>query len=122
MALQADLCALPCATRAFDLVVCFRHLQHLRDRDEVAARLTDLARVSRRFLVVSYYSPRSLHRYQRRLLVVLGRRARDLEWTPASFLQAELARLGFTLRADRGLLPGLHAQRLLLAERAVRES
>lgn len=118
LCVQGDLSALPCAPRAFDLVVCFRHLQHLSDPGEVRARLADLSEQTRRLLLVSYYTPASLHRAQRRLMVRLGRRSRELGWSTPAFMAAELGALGFEVRADRGLLPGLHAQRLLLAARA----
>jgi len=116
--LQADLARLPCAARQFDLVVCLRHLQHLRAPAERLARLADLAGASRRLLLLSYYQAATLHALQRRLLVLSGRRRRALGWCASLEVHQALASHGFRVLSDRALLPGLHAQRLLLAARS----
>ena len=115
--LQGDLGRLPCEPRQFDLVACLRHLQHLRDSAERASRLLDLAGASRRLLLLSYYQGGTLHALQRRFMVLSGRRKRALGWCTSAEVHQVLGIQGFRVLSDRALLPGLHAQRLLLAER-----
>ena len=109
---------LPFADDAFDLTLCFRFLQHVRDPDRVGALLSELARVSRRHVVLSYYAAGSLHGLQRRLLRL---RPGDRRQALGTLTPAHLARLatqaGLRPVAERALLAGIHAQRVALFER-----
>lgn len=106
----ADARSLPFRDRAFDGVICVRLVQHLADpvRREV---FRELARVARRWAVVSVYRKAGLHHLQRRLLgrgrmcVSLGR------------IREELEAAGLRLERVAKPLPVLHAQTLLLLRR-----
>ncbi|MBL4847888.1 MAG: class I SAM-dependent methyltransferase [Planctomycetes bacterium] len=114
---QADLAHLPFRPKAFDLVACFRHFHHIRDPEDQRLRLAQIANVARRRVLLTYYEPLSLHALQRGFLVRLRRRKRRLGFMAPTFVHAELERLGFRVVADRALIPWIHAQRILLAER-----
>lgn len=93
---EGDLLALPFADRSFDVVVCCRLLHHLDDR-ALELVLGELSRVTRRLLIVSYWSGSSWPGWRRRLrlgrLDPAGRRERsDAELTAA------LTRRGFAIR------------------------
>ncbi len=119
--LEADLTRpLPLAADSFDLVLCFRLLQHLREEADQQRLLEGLAQVSSRHLVVSYYAAGTLHRLQRRLRVTLrGQPFRPLAMVPPGAMHDRFEAAGLRLLEDRALLPGLHAQRIALVERAV---
>lgn len=114
---RADLEEMPFDQQGFDLVVCVRHLQHVRDAEARSRCLAHLARVAKRLLVLSYYSPGGLHGAQRQILELLKKRKRPLGFVSRNWMLRELGRLGFRPLWDRAIFPGLHAQRLLLAER-----
>lgn len=67
-----DALAMPFATAAVDGVVMFRFLHHLRPAQQAVA-VAEACRVARRFVVVSFFHPCSLHHGQRRLQQLLGR-------------------------------------------------
>lgn len=79
--LQADACALPLPDRSVDGAVVFRFLHHV-DAQVAAMVLGEAARISKRFVVVSYFHPISMHGLRRSLAVlVLGRaRTRFSRW------------------------------------------
>jgi SAM-dependent methyltransferase len=58
---------LPFPDGAFDVVVCCRLLHHLHDREELAAVVGELVRVSGRLVVGSFWDRASFHAWRRRL-------------------------------------------------------
>ena len=64
-AVQADALALPFADRSIDGVVQFRFLHHL-PRPAMKTAIQEACRVARRFVVISFFHPCSLHHLQRR--------------------------------------------------------
>lgn len=64
-AAQAELERLPLADRAVDGALCFRFLHHVPSREARVAIYRELARVSRRFVVLSWFHPFSAHRLRR---------------------------------------------------------
>lgn len=115
---QADLQgALPFATGAFDLVCHLRYLHHAHTADEQRGALREIARVSRRWVLLSYYRRSNLHAVQR---TVQSATRRNRRRGPAMLDGATFARLvaaeGGRIAADRALLPWFHAQRFVLVE------
>lgn len=62
-----NIMAMDFAERQFDCCICFRLLHHFRDRQDKARLIRELCRVSSRFVVISYFSTRSLTTLKRRL-------------------------------------------------------
>lgn len=63
---RGDARHLPFADRTFDAVVCCRLLHHLRHDEERAALLAELVRVSRAWVLVSFWDAASWHAWRRR--------------------------------------------------------
>jgi len=109
---------LPFTSGAFDVVFNLRYLHHLHMRDEQRKAVAELARVSRPYVVLSYYRRSNLHALQRRVQHVTrgSRRQR-----PAMIESHEFDRLvrdaGCRSVSDQPLLSWLHAQRVVPLER-----
>ena len=114
----ADLTSrLPFPAGTFDLVFNFRYLHHAAEGEARRATLAELVRVSRRYVILSYYRGSNLHAVQREVQRVTrenGRRGPDM-LAPRE-LQGLAQALGCRILADRPLLPWFHAQRVALLE------
>jgi len=102
-AVQADALHMPFSDRAFDGVVMFRFLHHLPpDASRIA--IAEACRTARRFVVVSFFHPCSLHHAQRWLRQLAGaprtRYAVRLKRVAAWF-----AKHGFVLHESAAELP-----------------
>ncbi|HUR28124.1 MAG TPA: class I SAM-dependent methyltransferase, partial [Planctomycetota bacterium] len=98
----AELEHLPLADRSVDLSVCFRLLHHVPTRAQRVAILKELARVSRRFVLVTWFHPWSLHHVRR----WIGRDSRRYALTKAE-LASEALEAGLVLDAVRAQAPFL---------------
>ena len=117
--LELDLrSTLPFTDRTFDLVFTVRFLHHVRERAWRERLLADLVRVSRRYVLVSYYEAGSLHFLQKTLQHALKpSRGRRLAMVRRSELLRQVEGLDCRVVSDSAILPGLHAHRLVLLER-----
>ncbi len=112
---------LPFESGAFDLVFNFRFFHHIFDPEQRLHVIAELARVSRRYLLVSYYDDVFVHRTQKKLWKHRKHR-RTLPMVAARQIHAEFAAAGFRVVADRAVLPVLHAHRIALLERRPADS
>jgi SAM-dependent methyltransferase len=103
-ALLAHALALPLQDRSVDGTVVFRFLHHL-ERPGCRLAIAEACRVARRFVVVSFFHPCSVHHGARRLADLLLRRApaRHAVW-PRDLRRWFLAN-GFTARRTAAELP-----------------
>jgi ubiquinone/menaquinone biosynthesis C-methylase UbiE len=65
--IQAEVERLPFADDAFDIVVCCRLLHHLQDMESIEGVVRELARVSYRMVIASFWDAASLHALRRRV-------------------------------------------------------
>ncbi len=91
--IQGDLQHLPLAERSFDLVVSFRFLHHLA-KPEAATALRQLARVTRRDLVLSAFHPWSAHHLSRKIQNWLQRRPLPRHAHSPRWIREQLAHQG----------------------------
>ncbi len=107
---RGNVFTLPFPDASFDAVTCIR-LLHLQFSDADRVRiLRELARVSRRFVIVSIYQPTPLHLLLRRINGTPGR----LRFTTSEQLSGLVARSGLRLEARRPLQRGLHMQTFVM--------
>ena len=109
---------LPFASGVFDLVFNFRYFHHVGDRQQRRDTLAELARISRRYLIVSYYDRPLIHLAVKKLQYLPRRpRRRTVDMVPSREFKRLFQTLGCRVLADRAILPGLHAQRVALVEK-----
>jgi len=117
--IEASVFALPFATGAFDVAVACRLLHHFPAEVDRRAALGELARVARRYVVVSYWDAASWHAWRRRAPGWLRRRGHDTRVAIASrALDADLAHAGLTRIARVHSLRFVSPQTFVLAARA----
>ena len=101
LTVQADSLALPFADQSLDGTVMFRFLHHLPP-DLAQIALAEACRVSRRYLVVSFFHPISAHGLRRRLMELFTRRDRTRHAVTLASLRTWLHPHGFSLHRFGG--------------------
>lgn len=94
--LQGDALRLPLLPQSVDGLVQFRFLHHLSPSRQKLA-IAETCRVARRFVVVSFFHPCSVHHARRRLRDLVLRRAPTRFAVTTSALQRRFAAHGFRL-------------------------
>jgi SAM-dependent methyltransferase len=116
--IEASVFALPFATATFDVVVACRLLHHFSSPEDRRAILGELARVTRRFVVLSYWDAASWHAWRRRAPGPFRRRGHDTRVAIAArTLDADLAAAGLTRIARAHSLRFVSPQTFVLAAR-----
>jgi ubiquinone/menaquinone biosynthesis C-methylase UbiE len=110
--LQASAHALPLVGDAVDLILCSRLLHHFEHGIERAAVLDELARVSRRWVILSYFDAACLQAWRNRLR---GRFRGRFPVARRSFA-AEVAAAGLVERRRRYIRRGFSEQVWVLLE------
>lgn len=109
---------LPFRAGAFDVVFSMRLLHHIHDAEGRRRILSEFGRVAGRWAVVSFYKHNAFHALQRVVRRRLLRKPRTVKMVAWAEFKADCEAAGFVLRKKKGLLPGLHAQHILLLEKA----
>ena len=112
----ADAFSLPFPDRTFDLVHCMRLLHHFPEPASRILLLSELARVTRRQVLFSFYRRGTLQGIRRSL------RTSARVALPLSVLRDEARSAGLTLRGVVSLLPFVREQTLVLAERTAADA
>ena len=111
-----DIRHLPFKANAVEATFTMRLFHHGFARDEMAVILKELARVTRRWVILSYYRHNALHVFFRRLK---GFSSRIKMMTDEEFL-AEVKAAPLAVRSRRPVFPFLHAQTLVVLEKVHR--
>ena len=115
---RGDCERLPFADGRFDVVQCVRLLHHLPTEAQLEGCLRELARVSSRWVLVSYFRTLSLAHLRRRLKGLFRERAnhrRSISWAT---LRGAAARAGLRPVGSRCSAPLFSEQWFVLFERA----
>ncbi|MCK4578648.1 MAG: class I SAM-dependent methyltransferase [Candidatus Marinimicrobia bacterium] len=109
-AVNGEAGALPFRDNIFDVVFSFRLLQHMHETDERMAIYREFRRVSRKWIIASYYQRTRTHQLfrrispkQSRITMLSGRQFED-----------EVQAAGLSMVANLAVIPGLHAHRIAL--------
>lgn len=113
-----DITLLPFKDDSFEGMVTFRLFHHLVDRETRIAAFNEAARVSRRFLLISYYSSNSLHKFSRRLNRNISIRNGRKAFLDPVIIREEAASAGWQLVHSCKVLPLIHAQTVALFQKS----
>ena len=102
--------------QSFDLVFNFRFFHHIESDQQRRHVVAELARLSRRFLIVSYYYDAPVHRLQKHLWRRKGH-VRKLPMIKTSELRQLFEQQGFEMISDWALFPVIHAHRIAVFKR-----
>lgn len=114
---KQDIEALTYADRSVDTIVCFRLFQHFPTPAIRQRAVSEMCRVSRQYVVMSYFSPYSWTQAKDMLKDKLG--IRKLRKYPTSLTEVEgyFEKCGYRLVKDFAQLPLLHTLHLAVFER-----
>ncbi len=117
---QLDLHRLALADNSVDLVTCIRLFHHLKS-DARAAILCELARVSRRYVIINVSLSSPIYRGRRRLKRALGQAVSQESSTWAE-IRRESAAAGLRLEAQRFVWPLVSEDLILLFRKTTADS
>lgn len=111
-----DLRNLPFKDATFEATFTVRLFQHKVAKEQMGEILKELARVSRRWVTLSYYKNTALHTFWRK---ARRRSSRISQLSPKKFIQYTQA-ASLKVRFQYTVIPLLHAQVLVALEKAVK--
>jgi cyclopropane fatty-acyl-phospholipid synthase-like methyltransferase len=114
---RQDVESIQYAAGTFDAAICFRLFHHFPKPDIRQRAITELCRVSSRFVLVSYFSPWSFTSFKRRLGRVRGGATSQKFATPLSEVCGYFDRCGFKLVKNFARMPLVHTLHLAVFER-----
>jgi ubiquinone/menaquinone biosynthesis C-methylase UbiE len=101
---------LPYTDKTFDVVNSIRLIQHLQTREERIAIFKELKRVSRRWMIISFYILAPAHQLHRSIV----RQKAKIKSLKSDELLDELEESGLAIVKLVSVFPGLHAHRIAL--------
>ncbi len=107
---------LPFETYEFDLVFDIRFFQHLIEKDLRELLIVELARIAKRYVIISFYEASAIHSWQKRIWRRTGHITTMVMLARAEFFSA-FERQGLEVMTHKAILPGIHAQRIVLFEK-----
>ncbi len=114
---KQDLEKLTFPDRTFDTVLCFRLFHHFPTPTIRQRTVSELCRVARKYVALSYFSPASFTSLKRMLRARLGGKRSDKFATSLTEVQKYFAGANFELVQDFAQLPLLHTMHLALFQR-----
>jgi ubiquinone/menaquinone biosynthesis C-methylase UbiE len=101
----------------FDSVISFRLFHHFPNPEIRQRAVTELCRVARQFVAISYFSPASVTSVKRQLRVAMGGRKSDKHPTSLAEVQSYFAKAGFRFVKDFARMPLVHTLHVAVFER-----
>jgi len=114
---RQDIEKLTYPNQRFDTVISFRLFHHFPNPEIRQRAVTELCRVARQFVALSYFSPASVTSVKRRLRVAMGGRKSDKHPTSLSEVQSYFAKAGFHFVKDFAQMPLIHTLHVAVFER-----
>jgi len=115
---RQDIEKLALADKAFDTVISFRLFHHFPTPEIRQRAVMELSRVARKYVALSYFSPRSITSLKRKLRQAFGGKKSQKFSTPLFEVEGYFQKAGFQLVRDFAQLPLIHTMHLALFERA----
>ncbi len=114
---KQDIEKLTFADKSFDSIISFRLFHHFPDTEIRQRAVTELCRVARKYVALSYFSPMSVTSLKRKLRAAMGKRKSQKHSTPLSEVKKYFEGAGFKLVKDFSRTPFIHTMHLALFER-----
>jgi SAM-dependent methyltransferase len=114
---RGDVFALPFANASFDAVVCCRLAHHVHGGDDLARLVAELARVARRWVLLSFWDSASLPTWRERVGLKRGEGPRGRVARSRREIGAVLRGAGLEPRAWRASFRFVSQQTFVLAEK-----
>jgi SAM-dependent methyltransferase len=114
---KQDLERLTFGDRSFDTIISFRLFHHFPTPAIRQRVVSELCRVARKYVALSYFSPASVTSVKRSLRAALGGRKSEKHATSLGEVAGYFAQAGFTLARDFAQLPLIHTLHIALFER-----
>jgi SAM-dependent methyltransferase len=108
---------LPFKSDAFDAVVSIRFFHHLHAPEGRAVVLSEFARTSSGWVIVSFYQESGLHASQRRLRRFFGKSRTKIMMLEKGVFEREAVAAGFEVERIVPLFRGIHAYHLALLKK-----
>ena len=101
----------------FDAIVSFRLFHHFPNAEIRQRAVTELCRVTRHWVALSYFSPASVTSLKRKLRAAVGGRASDKHTTSLREVRSYFAKAGFRLVKDFAQMPLVHTLHVAVFKR-----
>lgn len=108
---QGSITEMPFDDESFDGLLSMRLIQHFHTSEVRIAAFREIGRVIRRWAIVSVYSTSALHKLMRHV-----REFHKITMVDQSQLEQEIDQAGLHIIKSKKILPGIHAQTILLLE------
>ncbi|HKJ67994.1 MAG TPA: class I SAM-dependent methyltransferase [bacterium] len=108
---QGNIMELPFRDKAFHAILSIRLFQHFHTPGERIAAFSEIARVISGWAVISVYTSSVLHKCMR-----MFREHHKITMATTGQIQDEIEQSGLRLLESKKILPGVHAQTILLVE------
>ncbi|MFQ6083032.1 MAG: class I SAM-dependent methyltransferase [Candidatus Aminicenantia bacterium] len=108
---------LPFKSEKIDYIFCFRFFHHLHFSQERCKILSDFAKVSRKWIIISYYQSNFLHRWQRKLRKILTKGKTKIKMISKTQFSKEADSVGLKIVRVFPVLGGIHSQHIALLEK-----
>lgn len=114
---RQDIEALSLGDRALDTILSFRLFHHFPNPEIRRRAVRELCRVAGKFVVMSYFSTKSVTSVRRKLQAALGGKKSSKHSTPLSEVQGYFEEAGFELVKDFAEMPVIHTLHLAVFKR-----
>jgi ubiquinone/menaquinone biosynthesis C-methylase UbiE len=103
--------------RSFETVVSFRLFHHFPNPEIRQRAVTELCRVAKSYVVLSYFCPASVTSVKRKIRAAMGGRASDKHPTSLREVRGYFARAGFRFLKDFAQMPVIHTLHVAVFQR-----
>ena len=108
---------LPLEDASMDVTCCIRLFQHFHYPEWRQEALTEFARVSRRWVMVTFYDRACVHYWSKRLLAAIKGKPPRVQMISRAQFEADAAAAGLRVVEYRPWLPRIHAQTFTMLEK-----
>ncbi len=114
---KQDIEKLSYADQHFDSLISFRLFHHFPNPEIRQRAVSELCRIAKHFVAISYFSPASITLLKRNLRAALGKGKSDKHHTPLSEVKRYFAKAGFRFVKDFARTPLIHTLHVAVFER-----